>query len=184
MIMQRYQNAMRGQANLANQSRTFSKLGVVSAYDPNTYSVKVQFPDGLSNPPPETGWIPLGSSQVGAGFGIYAAPNIADQIEVRFQEGDRDSGVAGPLFFDNQSPPVPVPSGEIWMVHKSGSCFKLHNDGSIEVVGNGTWTGDTSFIGNMDISENVTVGTGASGSFTTPTGQTVMVQDGIITNIF
>jgi phage gp45-like len=31
---------------------------------------------------------------------------------------------------------------------------------------------------------NLTVGTGASGSFTTPTGLTVTVQDGIITNIY
>lgn len=33
-------------------------------------------------------------------------------------------------------------------------------------------------------SGNFAVGTGATGSFTTPTGQTVTVQDGIITNIF
>jgi hypothetical protein len=31
---------------------------------------------------------------------------------------------------------------------------------------------------------NVVVGTGASGTFTTPTGQTVTVQDGIVTNIY
>jgi hypothetical protein len=31
---------------------------------------------------------------------------------------------------------------------------------------------------------NLSVGTGASGSFTTPTGQTVTVRDGIITNIY
>lgn len=38
--------------------------------------------------------------------------------------------------------------------------------------------------GSVVTSDNVAVGNGASGSFTTPTGQTVMVQDGIITNIF
>lgn len=38
--------------------------------------------------------------------------------------------------------------------------------------------------GNVVTSDNVSVGNGASGSFSTPTGQTVMVQDGIITNIF
>lgn len=41
-----------------------------------------------------------------------------------------------------------------------------------------TITGQTVTTGN------VSVGTGASGSFTTPTGQTVTVQDGIITNIY
>lgn len=34
------------------------------------------------------------------------------------------------------------------------------------------------------ISGSLTVGKGASGTFTTPTGQTVTVQDGIVTNIF
>lgn len=170
MNMQRYQNAMRGQANLASQSRTFSKLGIVSAYDPNTYSVKVQFPDGLSEPPPETGWIPLGSSQVGAGFGIYAAPNINDQIEVRFQEGDRDSGVAGPFFFDNQSPPAPVPAGEIWLLHKSGAFFKLTNDGKASfndghggsvtlngdgtITSTGTWTHNGNWAFNGQVTAN------------------------------
>lgn len=39
-------------------------------------------------------------------------------------------------------------------------------------------------IGSMNVSENITVGNGASGTFTTPQGQTVTVQDGIVTNIF
>lgn len=38
--------------------------------------------------------------------------------------------------------------------------------------------------GSVRISGNLSVGTGASGSFTTPAGQTVTVQDGIITNIY
>jgi hypothetical protein len=38
--------------------------------------------------------------------------------------------------------------------------------------------------GSAEISGNLSVGTGATGSFTTPTGQTVTVQDGIVTNIF
>jgi phage baseplate assembly protein V len=165
MSMGRLQNAMRAQANLANQSRTFSRLGVVSAYDPNTYSVKVMFqPDGN-----ETGWIPLGTLQVGSGFGIYAAPNIGDQIEVRFQEGDRDTGVAGPVVFDNQSPPAPVPAGEIWVLHKSGAFFKLTNDGkaafndgkggSVTLNGDGTVTstGAWTHQGAMHITQTLQV---------------------------
>jgi phage baseplate assembly protein V len=38
--------------------------------------------------------------------------------------------------------------------------------------------------GSLKTSENLSAGTGASGSFTTPTGQVVTVLDGIITNIF
>jgi hypothetical protein len=36
----------------------------------------------------------------------------------------------------------------------------------------------------VSIANVLKVGVGASGSFTTPTGQIVTVQDGIITNIF
>ena len=38
--------------------------------------------------------------------------------------------------------------------------------------------------GNVITPGNVTVGTGATGSFTTPMGQTVDVQDGIVINIY
>jgi hypothetical protein len=38
--------------------------------------------------------------------------------------------------------------------------------------------------GNIVTPHNVTVGSGATGSFSTPSGQTVDVQDGIITNIY
>jgi len=38
--------------------------------------------------------------------------------------------------------------------------------------------------GSLWVTGNVSVGTGATGSFTTPTGQVVTVQDGIVTNIF
>lgn len=37
--------------------------------------------------------------------------------------------------------------------------------------------------GSVDVSENLTVGNGATGTFSTPTGQTVTVQNGIIINI-
>lgn len=40
------------------------------------------------------------------------------------------------------------------------------------------------FNGNLGVSENVTVGNGASGTFTTPAGQVITVQDGIVTNIY
>jgi hypothetical protein len=38
--------------------------------------------------------------------------------------------------------------------------------------------------GDLSVSGSVSVGNGATGSFTTPSGQTVMVQNGIITNIY
>lgn len=185
-------NVMRAQAALVAQGRATGRLGVVSAYDPGTYSVKVQFPeDDAGNGAPETGWIPLGALSVGNGWGVLAPPLIGDQIKVEYQGGDRDAGVAALRLFDNQSPPPSVPSGEIWAVHKNGAFFKLTNDGkatfsdghgaSVALNGDGTitsagtWThnGNVSFNGQVSANghriddthkhTNVQTGSGVSG---------------------
>lgn len=105
------------------------RLGTVSGYDPSTYMVKVQLqPEGI-----ETGWLPLGSPAVGNQFGIFAAPAIGDQVEVQFPDGDLSSGVVSARFYSDVARPLNVPSGEIWIVHKSGSFLKFHADGSIEI---------------------------------------------------
>lgn len=44
-------------------------------------------------------------------------------------------------------------------------------------------SGAVSMTGSLDVGASALIGNGASGSFTTPTGQTVTVQHGIITNI-
>ena len=123
--MRQILNVMRAQAGMTGQGKAASRLGLVTAYDPGTYSVKVQFQPDMA----ETGWIPLGALATGPGYGIYAAPVIGEQIVVAFQDGDRDAGVAEQRFFDNDNPPAPVPSGEIWILHKTGAFFKLTNDG-------------------------------------------------------
>jgi hypothetical protein len=45
-------------------------------------------------------------------------------------------------------------------------------------------TAEATITGSLDVSGNVTVGNGASGSFTSAEGLTVVVQDGIVTNIY
>ena len=163
--MRSLRNAMRAQAQMAAQSTQNTRLGIISGYDPATYSVKVQFPPDLT----ETGWIPLGALSVGSGWGVYAAPVIGDQIAVSFQDGDRDAGIAGLRLFDNQSPPLSVPSGEIWAIHKSGAFFKLTNDGkasfddahgaSVVLNGDGTISsaGTWTHTGKLTVSSDLTV---------------------------
>lgn len=164
-MMRELQNAMQARAAMASQARKTSRLGVVSGYDPGSYSVKVTFPPDAS----ETGWIPLAALAVGPGWGIYAPPTIGDQIEVRFQDGDRDAGIAGPVVYDNDNPPASVPSQELWMVHKSGAFFKLTNDGkgsfndsmggSVTLNGDGTVssTGTWTHTGDMTVTKSLTV---------------------------
>lgn len=125
MSTSRLHNAVRGIAAAAGQGRAGTRIGLVSAYDPNRYAVKVKFPpDDV-----ETGWIPLQAVQVGNGFGIYAPPNLDDQIKVEFQDGAQDAGIAGGTLFNDIDVPLAVPAGEVWIVHKSGALWKLTNDG-------------------------------------------------------
>jgi hypothetical protein len=119
---------------LANLGTTLH--GTVQSYDPAHYSVRVAIqPDGVL-----TGWIPLKAEAVGNGFGVVYGPNIGDAVELTFQEGSLQAGVCGGRFFNAQNQPPPVPSGEFWIVHKSDSIAKFHNDGSVELTANTNMT--------------------------------------------
>jgi phage baseplate assembly protein gpV len=69
-------------------------------------------------------------------------------------------------------------------VHISGAC-NLTVDGDIMInAPNIVMASQVSIDGSLVVSGGVSVGDGVSGSFTTPMGQTVDVQNGIVTNIF
>lgn len=75
------------------------------------------------------------------------------------------------------------------LVHNLGTSseceVRLKSDGKVEINGNLLDVSSTTEIdGNLINTGSVTVGVGATGSFTTPLGQIVTVTDGIITNIF
>jgi phage gp45-like len=106
-------------------------------------------------------------------------------VVVDFIGGDKEVGVIRGGVFNREDRCLVVPSGEFWLVHQSGAYFKLTNDGKAKVGGSEIdLIGFINAVGSMNVSANLAVGTGASGSFTTPTGQIVSVSGGIITNIF
>ncbi len=106
-----------------------SRHGIVDAYDPNAYAVKVRLqPDDTL-----TDWLPLKSPWVGNGWGLFCPPSIGDAIEIDFQEGDGGVGTAGWRFFNDEDRPLAVPSGEVWLVGPSGASIKLPGDGSIAI---------------------------------------------------
>jgi len=139
-------------------------MGLVSSYDPARYAVKVELqPAGTI-----TGWIPLGALWVGAGWGLYAPPSIGDMVEVSFAEGHGEAGMCGLKFFNDDDQPLPVTSGEFWLVHKTGAYFKLLNTGALTfsdgkgatltMNGDGTmtsaatmWTHTGTFMVNGDV---------------------------------
>lgn len=81
--------------------------------------------------------------------------------------------------------PVTIKQGEVAMVSKAGAVMRLCADGSHYRLGASNEDGRTSVNGAItQTNGNFRAGTGASGVFTTATGQVVTVADGLITNIF
>jgi uncharacterized protein involved in type VI secretion and phage assembly len=128
--MNQIENHMRRAAQQSMQGVGSTRYGTVSSYDPNTFSAIILMqPEGVL-----TGWLPIETIQVGAGWGICAAPNVGDLARVEFQEGDMSAGMVTGFFFNDSARPPATPAGEFALVHKSGSLLKFHNDGSVELA--------------------------------------------------
>ena len=131
-------NQMRLQALLAGGHKIHTALGTVISFNPADYTAKVNLlPDNI-----ESGWLPILSPWVGNQWGFFAPPTVGnattpgDLVLVHFIDGNVDVGVIGMRLYTNAEQPLPVNPGEAWMVQKSGSGFKFHNDGSVDVIGN------------------------------------------------
>lgn len=125
------------QASLSANSKTSTRNGTVSSYDPDSYTAIVDlFPAGVDNQPLQTGWIPIKSMWVGNGWGMFTPPIIGQLVEVTFLEGNLNNGYVSGYFFNDVELNSSVESGEAWFVHESGSFIKLTNDGKVSINGN------------------------------------------------
>jgi phage baseplate assembly protein gpV len=205
--MEIFNNNIRAQAARQAQLIANSRMGIVTSYDPAKYACIVQImPEGAYPAEGETGlsgWLPVQTIWSGPGWGVYCPPSVGDQVFVSHVEGDPGSGQIIGRVYDASHLPLAVQSGEFWLVHASGAFIKFTNDDNVSINSNGkllvtvtsdcdiTVEGETNvncqninLNGNTFVSQNTNVGSGASGSFTTSMGNVVMVQDGIVTNIF
>lgn len=192
-------NTIRAHAQMAQGEKTGNRVGIVTAYDPAKYAVKVKiWPD----PEESLGWIPLASTYVGNGWGLVAGPSIGDQVKIAFDCEDQDAGVVVGRFYTDVEQPPAAPSGDFWLVHKSGSLLKFHGDGTVELTAASTMTYTATqhhFVGpvQMDNTLNVTEtlsgeggmtisGDNGSGHASTVTGNMNMVGNlsttGTVTN--
>jgi phage baseplate assembly protein V len=168
-------NAVRLQVQRAMASMISSRFGSITNFDPNTFTARVMLqPDNVM-----TGWLQVSCPWIGNGWGMFAPPNIGDLVDVLYTNSDLQSGVIALRSYNQVNRPLPVKSGEFWLVHKSGAFFKLTNDGKLSVSdGHGatvTLNGDGSITsaankwthtGEMDITGTVNITGNASVSQT------------------
>jgi uncharacterized protein involved in type VI secretion and phage assembly len=124
---------MRDHAEAAAGRVPKPRMATISSYNAATHAVKVTFQGVGDNDVIETGWLPLGAVGVGNGFGVLSAPNIGDMVMIGFTDGSNAAPKITGRFFSNVNVPPTVPAGETWVVHKSGSLLKFHNDGTVEM---------------------------------------------------
>ncbi len=95
--------------------RRSERHGLVTSYDPDKHLAKVTFqPEGQ-----ESGWLPIEVGHVGNGFGILIGltpgdgKKTGDQVIVRYQEGDFESGKIVKRVHSDEDKPPRVESGEM-----------------------------------------------------------------------
>jgi phage baseplate assembly protein gpV len=129
--MDRFLNVMKAQAAALDRAQGQPRFALVASVDPARYSVRVLLqPEGVL-----TGWLPVLSAWVGAGWGMACLPAPGDQVLVLAQEGDGEHGVVVGAAFSDQVPPPAAPAGELWLRHRSGVALKLTNDGTLRIEG-------------------------------------------------
>lgn len=115
--MDRLLNGIKAHASALDQMQGQPRFGVVASVNVTEGTARVQLqPEAVL-----TGWLPVLSPWVGAGWGMACPPQPGDQVLVVPQEGDSEHGVIVGRAFSNALRPPPAPSGELWLVHQSGS---------------------------------------------------------------
>jgi hypothetical protein len=134
-------NAMLHETERRQAGRYVEHHGLVTSYDPQHYQAKVTFqPEGQ-----ESGWLPIETGHIGQGYGIAIglqpgtgsgmqgqqqgdssqsnSQSNGDQVIIRYQEGDIESGKVVQRVHSAKDKPPPVQSGEMifWTVFKKDS---------------------------------------------------------------
>lgn len=134
---------------------TLSKYGLITAYNPNNYTVKVLLqPEQI-----ETGFIPLATVWVGNNLGAVFGPAIGDSVKLDFIDGSVQATVVNGRFFNNSAQPPLVQSGQAALVDSKGAFVRLNNDGTITLGAPSGITATTPLLtqnGNLQVNGGIT----------------------------
>ena len=181
-------NIMRRETQKVLSGVAFSSMAYISGYDPASYMAKVLLDP--TDPNSESGWMPIGAVAAGPAWGLFYAPSIGDQVMVDFMNGDSSSGKIRLAVRPDGG--LQVPSGECWIVHKSGTFQKFSNDGSISLqAGSATLTltaagainsaGTWNHTGALNVSDAMTAGSVTSSGPTVSGGNVTITGSVAIT---
>lgn len=124
-------NAFKAHAGSLDRRVAQPRLGVVASVRADKCLATVRLQPGNHL----TGWLPILTQWIGHGWGMACPPSPGDQVLVIPQEGYYDHGLIVGYCRSDLSPPPNAPSGEYWLVHKSGTSIKLANDGKVHIKG-------------------------------------------------
>ena len=131
MIGFEFFNSIRADIERLISRRATIRVGRVTSYDASTYRVKVRL-----QPEDETGWesawLPVATSWAGAGWGLFAPPEIGSTVAIHFVNGNWDAGYVS-LGINNRSfPPLQgVQQQEFVLRHHTGSQLKFSANGNV-----------------------------------------------------
>ena len=185
-MISQIRNQMALQAQMAQNSRATTKVGVVTSYDPGSASARVEIQPVDPDHPDKslTGWLPVASAWVGNGWGIDAPVSPGDQVEVQFFDGEIENGVICARLFSDQARSTGAQSGEFFLTHASGSKLQFHNDGTVTLISAGTltsqatqWnhTGPVQIDGTLVVTQTITGQAGMSVSGNNGTGNSMSI---------
>jgi phage baseplate assembly protein gpV len=151
-------NLIKARAGGLDATTGTARFGLVSSFDPSAYAARVMIqPENVLS-----GWLPVTSAWVGAGWGMMAPLSPGDQVLLVAQEGDAEHGVIIGRVWSTADPPPVTPVGELWLQHKSGSVFQLRNDGTVFMQ-----APTIEMTGNLVVSGNISDMGGAHGTIAT-----------------
>jgi len=132
-----------------------ARFGLVSSFDPANYAARILLqPENVL-----TGWLPVMSPWVGAGWGMAAPLVTGAQVLVIAQEGDAEQGVVMGAIWSTVDPPMSAPAGELWLRHQTGSFIKLLADGTLALQAS-----QVNVTGNLMVSGDISDQNGAHGT--------------------
>lgn len=156
--MDAFSNVIKSRAASLDGLSGVARFGLVSSFDPTAYAARVMMqPENVLS-----GWLPIISAWVGAGWGLAAPLTPGDQVLVIAQEGSSEHGVIIGSVWSAVDKPLPAPAGELWLQHQTGSFVKLLNDGTIVLTAT-----TVNVQGNLMVSGDISDHAGAHGTVAT-----------------